>query len=332
MRARGRPADPPSRRSVDRRQAHDAGAGDELVRAANGPSPEWTAQRLADERRRAISICLPARNEAQTIGAIIDALAPLRERGVVDEIVVVDDSIDGTGDIARRHGADVHRQDELCPELGPVLGKGDAMWRSLTILKGDVVCFLDADSTEAGPHYACGLVGPVACRDDIEFVKGFYRRPLQMNGIHLPEGGGRVTELCARPLLNAFYPELAGIRQPLAGEIAARRDLLLQLPFATGYAVDIALLIDAWQAVGLDAIAQVDLDVRQNRHQALADLSVMAADVLSGVTARLEDAGRVGASAGDFLRPDTHGGLVETSVALRWRPAMASLSAADGRR
>ena len=279
-----------------------------------GHHADWTAQRVADERLRTISICLPARNEAPTIGAIIDALCPLREHGVVDEIVVVDDSTDGTADIARRHGADVYRQDELCPELGPVLGKGEAMWRSLTVLKGEVVCFLDADSTEAGPHYACGLVGPVACRDDIEFVKGFYRRPLQMNGIRLPEGGGRVTELCARPLLNAFYPELAGIRQPLAGEIAARRDLLLQLPFATGYAVDIALLIDAWQAVGLDAIAQIDLDVRQNRHHPLAELTPMAAAVLHAVLARVQRDGR--------LTGDVHDGLLlPAAEAMNWSPA-----------
>lgn len=292
-----------------------------------GHHADWSAQRLVAERSRTISVCLPARNEATTIGAILDELLPLLERGVIDELVVVDDSTDGTADVARQRGAEVHRQEDLCAELGPVLGKGDAMWRALTILNGEVVCFLDADSTEVGPHYACGLVGPVACGDDVQFVKGFYRRPLQMNGICLPEGGGRVTELCARPLLNAFYPELAGVRQPLAGEIAARRDLLMQLPFATGYAVDIGLLIDAWQAVGVDAIGQIDLDVGQNRHQLLAELTPMAAAVLHAVLTRVErDERLVGDIEAGLLLPA--GDLMSWApAACLERPPLVSLAA-----
>lgn len=293
-----------------------------------GHHTDWTAQRLAAERCRTISICLPARNEAATIGPILDELVPLLEQGIVDEIVVADDSTDGTADIARGRGADVHRQDQLCPELGPVLGKGDAMWRALTVLKGEVVCFLDADSTEVGPHYACGLVGPVACDDDVQFVKGFYRRPLQLDGVRLPEGGGRVTELCARPLLNAFYPQLAGIRQPLAGEIAARRELLMRLPFGTGYSVDIGLLIDVWQAVGLDAIAQIDLDVRQNRHHPLAELTPMAAAVLHAVLARVQRDDRL---VGDFdpgLLLPVGAGMSAATSAYHERPPLLSLATA----
>lgn len=279
-----------------------------------GHHSDWPAERLAAQRTRTISICLPARNEAATIGAILDELTPLLERGIVDELVVVDDSIDGTADIARAHGAEVYRQDELCAGLGPVLGKGDAMWRALTVLKGEVVCFLDADSTQVGPHYACGLVGPVACGDEVQFVKGFYRRPLQLDGVSWPEGGGRVTELAARPLLNTFYPELAGIRQPLAGEIAARRDLLMRLPFATGYSVDIALLIDVWQTVGLDAIAQIDLDVRQNRHRPLSELTPMATAVLHAVLARLQRDERLACEIDPGL-------LLPIAGAMRWAPA-----------
>ena len=240
-----------------------------------------------------MSVCLPARNEARTIGPILSELMPLRERGVLDQIVVVDRSSDGTAEIARAIGAEVHAQDELMPELGPVLGKGDAMWRALPVLSGEVICFLDADSEQFGAHFACGVLGPLLCRPEISFVKGFYRRPFRVGETTVPDGGGRVTELTARPLLNLFYPDLAAVRQPLAGEIAARRELLERLPFATGYGVDIGLLIDAYSVAGLDAIAQVDLEVRQNAHQPLRDLGPMAYAVLQAVAVRLEREGRL---------------------------------------
>lgn len=254
---------------------------------------DFPPDRLAAERDGTVSVCLPARNEARTIGPILEQLVPLRETGVVDQIVVVDRSTDGTAEIARKLGAEVHDQDELMPELGPVLGKGDAMWRALPVLDGDIVCFLDADSERFGSHFACGVLGPLLCEPGISFVKGFYRRPFRVGEVTVPDGGGRVTELTARPLLNLFYPDLAAIRQPLAGEIAARRELLEQLPFATGYGVDIGLLIDAYSLAGLDAIAQVDLDVRQNAHQPLRDLGPMAYAVLRAVSVRLEREGRL---------------------------------------
>jgi len=250
-------------------------------------------RRLAAERQATVSVCLPARDEARTIGAILEQLLPLRELGVVDQVVVVDDSTDGTSEIARALGAEVHDQRDLMPELGPVLGKGDAMWRALPVLSGELVCFLDADSEGFGGHFACGLLGPLVCGDGFSFVKGFYRRPFRVGAAVFPDGGGRVTELTARPLLNLFYPDLAGVEQPLAGEMAARRELLERLPFATGYGVDIALLIDAYGAVGLDRIAQVDLDVRQNAHQPLRELGPMAYAVLHAVAARLERDGRL---------------------------------------
>ena len=254
---------------------------------------EFPQARLRAGRTSTVSICLPARNEAQTIGPIVEQLMPLKAQGVVDQIVVVDDSTDGTGAIARRLGAEVHDQRQLAPELGPVLGKGDAMWRSLRVLRGDVICFLDADSEDFGPHFATGLVGPLLVQKDVQFVKGFYRRPFRVGDTTLPDGGGRVTELTARPLLKAFYPELAAVKQPLAGEIAARRDLLEQLPFVTGYGVDIALLLDAYELAGADALAQVDLDVRQNAHKSLAELGPMADEVLQAVSVRLERDGRL---------------------------------------
>ena len=254
---------------------------------------EFPAERIATRRENSVSVCLPARDEERTIGSIIAALMPLVDIGAIDQVVVVDDSSDGTGEIAERLGAEVHRQNDLLPDLGPVQGKGDAMWRSLSVLRGDIICFLDADSENFSEHFACGLIGPLVEHPQLSLVKGFYRRPFRQAGVTLPEGGGRVTELTARPLLNLFYPDLAGVRQPLAGEIAARRSLLEQLPFLTGYGVDVALLIDAYRREGLDAIAQVDLDTRQNDHQQLTDLGSMAFAVLRAVVSRLELDGRI---------------------------------------
>jgi glucosyl-3-phosphoglycerate synthase len=284
----------------------------------------FPASRLAAEREQTVSVCLPARDEARTIGPILEQLLPLREQGVIDQIVVVDRSQDQTATIARRLGVEVHDQEALTPELGPVLGKGDAMWRALQVLTGDVVCFLDADSERFGEHFPCGLLGPVLCEPRISFVKGFYRRPFKLGELTLPDGGGRVTELTARPLLNLFYPDLAAIEQPLAGEIAARRELLERLPFATGYGVDIALLIDAYRLVGLGAVAQVDLDVRQNAHQPLRELGPMAYAVLQAVASRLERDGRLrGALPASFMAPGDEGLRTLTADFVE-RPAIAT--------
>jgi glucosyl-3-phosphoglycerate synthase len=165
------------------------------------------------------------------------------------------------------------------------------------VLHGELICFLDADSEQFGAHFALGLIGPLLCDPELAFVKGFYRRPFRLGDTVVSEGGGRVTELTARPLLKRFFPDLSAVRQPLAGEVAARRDLLAALPFVTGYGVDIALLIDAYGAVGLHRLAQVDLDVRQNDHQSLRDLGPMADAVLAAVSARLQRSGRL--AAGD---------------------------------
>jgi glucosyl-3-phosphoglycerate synthase len=236
-----------------------------------------------------VSVVLPAREEAATIGSIVEACA-----AVAEQVVVVDaDSRDGTAEIAAAAGAEVHREAELMPSFGPVLGKGDAMWRALQVVRGEVVVYVDADTEGFGEHFVRGLAGPLLADPAVAFVKGFYRRPFKVGDTALPDGGGRVTELTARPLLRAFYPELAGVRQPLAGEVAARRELLERLPYGTGYAVEIAMLIDAWKAVGIDALAQVDLDVRQNRHQPLAELTGMADAVLGAVTVRLAREGRL---------------------------------------
>jgi glucosyl-3-phosphoglycerate synthase len=289
---------------------------------------EFPPTRLAAEREATVSVCLPARNEARTIGAILEQLMPLVALGVVDQVLVVDHSTDGTAEIARGLGAEVRDQDELMPEFGPVLGKGDAMWRALRVLRGELICYLDADSEGVGPHFVCGLLGPLICQRDISFVKGCYRRPLRVGETVFPDGGGRVTELTARPLLNLFYPELAGIEQPLAGEVAARRQLLERVPFVAGYGVDIALVLDAYREVGLWAMAQVDLDVRQNAHQPLRDLGPMAYEVLHAVASRLTREGRLQEPLpAEFVLPDEHGPKALEPELLE-RPPLASLRAA----
>lgn len=289
---------------------------------------EFPADRLAAQRETSVSLCLPARNEARTIGPILGQLMPLIGRGVVDQVLVVDNSTDGTAEIARGLGAEVHVQEELMPELGPVLGKGDAMWRALAVLRGELVCFIDADSEQIGPHYACGLLGPLICEPGISFVKGCYRRPFRVGSTVFPDGGGRVTELAARPLLNMFYPELAGFEQPLAGEVAARRELLERLPFVTGYGVDLALVLDAYRMVGLEGMAQVDLDVRQNAHQPLRDLGLMAYEVLHAVASRLEREGRLHESLTPAFTQPAECGLHTQEAQLVERPPLVSLRAA----
>jgi glucosyl-3-phosphoglycerate synthase len=245
-------------------------------------------------RRQSVSVCLPARECAATIGPIVATLSAMRDRGAIDEVVVIDaDSADGTAEIAAGAGAAVYQETELMPQYGPVAGKGDAMWRALSVLDGELVCFLDADVHEFPPHYPIGLLGPLLELDEVQFVKAHYRRPFQHGDVVVADGGGRVNHLLARPALAIFYPALAGVRQPLAGEIAARRSLLERLPFATGYGVEIAMLLDVHDAVGLDGIAQVDLERHRNSHQPLLDLSAMAYGVLRVIAARLEREGRL---------------------------------------
>jgi glucosyl-3-phosphoglycerate synthase len=290
-----------------------------------------TGRALADRRRRiesgSISVCLPARNEERTIGDILACLAELRESGLVDQIAVIDGSSDRTAEIARASGADVYDQEELMPELGPVLGKGDALWRALSVLRGEIVCFLDADSEGFGPHFVTGLVGPLLDNEQLAFVKAFYRRPFRYGELTVPDEGGRVTELTARPLLNLFYPELAGFEQPLAGEVAARRSLLEQLPFVTGYGVEIALLIDAYATTGLDALAQVNLDLRQNAHQPLRELTAMASSVLRALALRLERDGRLRGPLPSSLLVPREGRLDSVSLPVTERPPLAAARA-----
>lgn len=244
-------------------------------------------------RRESVTVLVPARDEAPTIAPIVRDLVALRSEGFVQQVLVADqDSTDGTGETAARLGADVVRTGEVFPELGPVAGKGDNLWRGLTAASGDIVCFVDADSADFGPHFVHRLVAPLR-EAGVEYVKGCYRRPWRDGDEVKPTGGGRVTTLMARPLLRRFYPELAWLQQPLAGEMAARRSLFEALPFATGYGLEIGLLIDVYRRVGAAAIRQADLHSRQNRHRPLEELGPMSDAILESVAARLAEDGRL---------------------------------------
>ena len=258
---------------------------------------QFAAERIAAERRQSVSVCLPAKECARTVAAIVEQLLQLRQDGVLDEVLVVDAaSEDGTAARAAAAGASVRQEAELLPRQGPVLGKGDALWRALSVLEGEVVCFLDADTEDFQAHFATGLIGAVCCEPEVDFAKAFYRRPGPAGGADR-DGGGRVNRLMARPLLAEFFPALGWIRQPLAGEVAARRELLERLPFATGYGVEIAMLIDVFNEVGAERMVQVDLEEHRHGHQSLGALEPMAQTVLATVARRLHTEGRLAEEA-----------------------------------
>ncbi|MHB8241969.1 MAG: glucosyl-3-phosphoglycerate synthase [Solirubrobacteraceae bacterium] len=249
---------------------------------------QFDLQRLLELKTGSIALVLPTREVAETIAPIARLAAGLRDRGLLDEVLVVDAaSADGSAELAAAAGVTVLQEDEIAAELGPTRGKGDAMWRALSTLDSDIVAFADTDTEELGEHFLIGLLGPLICEPQVQLVKGFFRRPFRAEGAVLAQGGGRVTELMARPLLNLHAPDLAVFDQPLAGEIAGRRELFERIPFSAGYGVEIAMLIDAWRHAGLDGLAQVDLGVRQNRHQSLRDLSAMSYAVLVAASSRL---------------------------------------------
>ncbi|HEV2796480.1 MAG TPA: glucosyl-3-phosphoglycerate synthase [Nocardioides sp.] len=253
---------------------------------------DWDAATLARSKGlTTVSVVLPARNESATVGDIVRRLRRelVEDVPLVDEVVVIDSgSDDDTGQVAREAGATVFRQCDVHAELGDRPGKGEALWKSLFVTSGDIVVFVDADLRDFDPGFAVGLIGPLLADPRTQFVKAIYDRPLQDGRTVLPAGGGRVTEILARPLLNAHYPELAGIVQPLAGEYAGRRTLLERLPFASGYGVEIAMLVDVLHEVGLDAISQVDLGRRSHRNSPDDALGRMAGQVYLALLSRLE--------------------------------------------
>jgi len=273
-----------------------------------------------------VSVVLPAKECSETIGRVLaSTVSPAVEAGLVDEVIVIDAaSRDGTAARAAAMGAIVLEQDEVLPEHGPALGKGDAMWRGLHHCRGDVVCFLDADTEDPHPHHLLGLLGPLLTEPQVALVKAAFERPFRAGGRTLANEGGRVTEVMARPLLNLHFPLLAGFAQPLAGEFGARREVLTRIPFPVGYGVEIAVLIDALESSGLQALAECHVGTRQNRHQPLRALGEMAFAVLSAVERRLDGSRSV--VGGHYLRPWEDGASVRVPV--DERPSLDSLTAA----
>lgn len=256
---------------------------------------------VAEKGGHRISVCLPARDEAATVGGIVSSIVQHLVEAVplVDEVLVVDDhSTDDTAAVAAAAGATVVDAASVLADHAPGPGKGKALWRSLARSTGDLVVWCDADVTNFSPHFVVGLVGPLLRHPELQFVKGFYERPLGVTG----EGGGRVTELTARPILSLLHPELTGFIQPLSGEYAGRRALLERVPFAGGYGVEIGLLVDIAREVGTEAMCQVDLGERLHRNRHLLDLSAQAVTILQVALHRVDP--QLVAEVAVLTRPD----------------------------
>jgi len=249
--------------------------------------PHWTVAELeAAKAGRTVSVVLPALNEEETVAAVVETITPLLG-GLIDELIVLDSgSTDDTEIRALTAGASVISREIALPEVAPQPGKGEVLWRSLAATTGDIIVFVDSDLLDPDPMFVPKLLGPLLTTEGVHLVKGFYRRPLKVSGSEDANGGGRVTELVARPLLGALRPELMCLYQPLGGEYAGTRELLTAVPFAPGYGVEIGLLIDTYDRLGLDTIAQVNLGVRTHRNRPLTELASMARQVIATLLTR----------------------------------------------
>ncbi|HEV8558479.1 MAG TPA: glucosyl-3-phosphoglycerate synthase [Actinophytocola sp.] len=274
----------------------------------------WSVPELVRAKgSRTVSVVLPALNEEATVGRVVASVRPLLG-SLVDELVMVDSgSTDRTIEVAAAAGARVVRRTDVLADLEPLPGKGEVLWRSLAATTGELLVFIDSDLVDPDPGFVPALLGPLLTEPDVQLVKAFYRRPFGGEG----SGGGRVTELMARPLLSALRPELSGVIQPLAGEYAGTRALLESVPFAAGYGVEIGLLLDAYAVLGLAGLAQVNLGVRKHRNRPLAELGLMARQILGTALSRCGI-------------PPAPGGLTQfLQVAGEWLPDTATILAAD---
>jgi glucosyl-3-phosphoglycerate synthase len=311
------------------------------------PAPtEWFARRtfhhrqfdpaaLVEAKRRAgvsVSVCIPTLNEEATVGGIVRSIrTELMDRlPLVDELAVMDSSSsDRTAEEAERSGAAVFQERDVLPDLEPMTGKGEALWKSLFVLRGDVILWLDADIRNFHPRFVWGPLGPILSDPAIGYVKSFYQRPIE-DGRAASLEGGRVTELVARPMINMFWPHLAGLIQPLSGEYAGRRSVLQEVPFFTGYAVEMGLLIDVAARFGTETMAQVDLEERVHRNRPIGELSRMAFAVIRAALSRLGEAERRRASAAlgmfQFESEDGEYRISSTPIQVDERPAAVTVA------
>lgn len=281
-----------------------------------------------------ISLAFPTLNEEATIGKEILVLRTelMDRRPLIDEIAVIDSgSNDATRKTAERFGARVYDSSAILPKHGSHRGKGENLWKSLYVLEGDLIVWVDADISNIGPKFVYGLVGPLLEDDSISYVKAFYERPLRSASSIAASGGGRVTEILVRPLFSLFYPELARLVQPLSGEYAGRRELLEKLPFSVGYGVELGHLIDIYRNFGIGALAQVDLDLRIHRNQSVQALGRMGYGILQTFLDRARrygDAEAVrqlgGAHIALNVRGDEHA-VVQTEISAVERPPMIEI-------
>ncbi|MGF1648395.1 MAG: glucosyl-3-phosphoglycerate synthase [Kineosporiaceae bacterium] len=294
--------------------------------------PPWTADELAARKDgRRVAVVLPALDEAETVGGVVSAFLPLtcaRDGGepLVDEILVMDSgSTDDTAAVARAAGARAVAREDVLPDLPPLPGKGEVMWRALAATNADLVVYADADLVDVDAGLVVALLGPLVTDPGIGFVKAFYDRPLRIGAAGADDGvrsgGGRVTELLARPALARFAPELSGVIQPLGGEYAARADVLRAVPFASGYAVEIGLLLDVVDKFGLDVLAQVDVGVRKHRHRDLLSLGRTATEILVALASRRGDGGGPA--------PDVRLVQFDRVPGGRWTPETAEVTVTD---
>lgn len=303
----------------------DTPCTDTWANANSWDRPAWSLAELERAKGgRTVSVVLPALNEEDTVAAVIDTIHPLLG-GLVDELIVLDSgSTDETAERAEAAGATVISREDAVPGLAPVPGKGEVLWRSLAAATGDLIAFVDSDLLEPDPAFVPKLLGPLLTVDGIHLVKGYYRRPLRVSGTEDANGGGRVTELVARPMLAALRPELTSVLQPLGGEYAGTRELLSAVPFAPGYGVEIGLLLDTYDRLGLGAIGQVNLGVRKHRNRPLGELGVMSRQIIGTILRRCGiDDSHAGLTQflvdGDLFVP------VTTEVSLTDRPPMDTL-------
>jgi glucosyl-3-phosphoglycerate synthase len=281
-----------------------------------------------------VSVCLPTLNVADTLREELRVFRTelVEKYPLIDQLCIIDSrSTDGTLEIAQEEGAQIFFDDEILPGIEPASGKGEALWKSLFALEGDIIVWVDSDIANIHPRFVYGLVGPLLEDPAIGYVKAFYERPLTQDGVSKPSGGGRVTELTVRPLFNLFYPELAGLIQPLSGEYAGRRSVLESVPFFTGYGVEAGLLIDILRKYGQDALAQVDVEVRVHHNQTIESLSRMSFGIMQTIFKRLAHDGKLELKVeprtvyNTFRRTGDEYAIVESDISVVERPPMASI-------